>query len=53
MKVKNNTDVCYIMQYMKVKKVNPKSSHHKKIFFYFLNFMYIWDDGYSQNLLWS
>ena len=29
------------MLYMKVKKVNPKISHHKKeIFFYFLKILY-------------
>ena len=38
--------------YMKVlKRLNPKSSHHKeKIFFFY--FVSIWDDGCLLNLLW-
>ena len=41
------------MLYMRVvKRVNPKSSHHKEIFFNFFNFVSLWDDGYSLNLLW-
>ena len=44
------------MLYMKVvKRVKPKSSHHKeKTFFYFFKFVSLWDDGCSLNvLLWS
>ena len=33
-----------------VKRVNPKSSHHKNNF-YFFNFVSIWDDGCLLNLL--
>ena len=31
-----NTAVCYISKRL---RVNPKSSHHKEIFFYFFNFI--------------
>ena len=44
------------MLYMKVvNKVNPKSAHRKKnkIFYYFFNFIPIWDDGWSLNLPWK
>ena len=42
------------MVYMKVvKSANPKSSHHLENFFYFFNFVSIWDDGYLLNLLWN
>ena len=41
------------MLYMKLKRVNPKSSHHKEKYVFFLfNFISVWDDGYSLNLLW-
>ena len=40
------------MLYMKVKRVSPKSFHHKEknYFFYFVS---TWDNGRSLNLLWS
>ena len=46
---KYNQHCC--MLYMKVvKRVNPKSSHHKEnFFFYFFNFMSIGNDGCSLN----
>ena len=48
-----DTAVCYIWKLLN--RVNPKSSHHKEktLFFYFFNFVSIWDDGCSLNLLWS
>ena len=48
---KYNEHCCVLC--MKVKRVNPKSYHHKeKFFFYFFNFIPIWDDGCWLNLLW-
>ena len=45
-----NVAVCYIQKF--VKRVKPKSSHHKeKTFFYFFKFVSVWDDGCSLNLL--
>ena len=40
------------MLYMKViKSLNPKRSHYKeKDFYYFFNFVTIWDDGQSLSL---
>ena len=36
------------------KRVNPKSSHHKeKLKKNFLSIVYVWNDGWSLNLLWS
>ena len=48
-----NTVVLHIYEtfLMKLfKKVNHESSHHKKVFFHFLNFISMWDDGCSPNL---
>ena len=41
-----NTAVCYTR---KLLRVNPKGPHHE-IFFYFFNFVSIYDDGCSLNL---
>ena len=44
------------MLHMKVvKRVNPKSSHHKEkiLLCYFFNFVSIWDDECPLNVLWS
>ena len=46
------TTVCYVWKLLK--RVNPKkSSHHKeKFYFYFFNFISVWYDGCSLNILW-
>ena len=46
------TTVCYVWKLLK--RVNPKkSSHHKENFyFYFFNFISVWNDGCSLNILW-
>ena len=42
------------MLYMIVKRANPKSSYYKEkiIFFYFFNFVSVWEEGCSLNILW-
>ena len=42
------------MLYMNtIKRVNPKNSHYRKIFFFYLkNFVSVWVNGCSLNLLW-
>ena len=44
-----STDVYYIGIYSLVRESN--SSNHKKVFFYLFNFVSIWDDECSLNLL--
>ena len=48
----NISTINYWMLYIKVVGVNPKNSHHNNFFYYF-NFVSLWEDGRPLNLLWQ